>query len=264
MSQTAEAALADHVLEAFFFDGLFGVWRAPSGAPRRVWVFCAPFAEEEKSAHRTLVEITDALVASGDAALQFAYCGTGDSTGDFSAATLDQWNDDIAAACAEARRRAPEAPLCLAGLRLGAGLAWRQAHAAGAARAVLIEPVLRGKSILSEISQKKRLRAMVTQNEGGASPGDATALADDDFDGWPISEKLRASLEAFEISAAQHAATPIPTLVIGVGARAELATPLQKWAHEAGAQTLGVRMPAFWNRLDTLSAAPLLDTISQW
>jgi hypothetical protein len=48
----------------FFFqtpDGarLFGVWRAPADEPRAVWVICPPFAEEEKSAHRTLVELCE-------------------------------------------------------------------------------------------------------------------------------------------------------------------------------------------------------------
>lgn len=263
MSETAGATAQSRILEPFFFDGLFGVWRAPGAAPRRVWVFCAPFAEEEKSAHRTLVEVMNALVECGDATLFFAYRGTGDSNGDFTGATLLQWGEDIEIACTEARRRAPEAELCLAGLRLGAGLAWQSAATVKASRLVLIEPVLRGKSILSEVNQKKRLRAMVTQSEGGAGQT-APALPDDDFDGWPISEGLRASIEAFEVSPVMHAASPIPTLVVGVGARAELTTPLQKWAAEAGAETAGVKMPAFWNRLDTLSAAPLLDTISQW
>jgi hypothetical protein len=244
----------DRTLEPFFFRGLFGVWRAPQVAPRRVWVFCAPFAEEEKSAHRVVTEICNALVSQGDATLLFAYRGTGDSDGDFRVMNLKEWMEDIHCACREARRRAPEAELCLAGLRLGASLAWQIAAETKATRVVLIEPVLRGRAILSEIRQKKRLRAMVTSSEGGT-----VALPDDDFDGWPISDAMRASLESFEMTPQAVAA-----LVIGVGARAELATPLQNWSRGVNAQTVGVKMPAFWNRLDTLSAAPLLETIPQW
>lgn len=247
----------DRTLEPFFFDGLFGIWRAPEAAPRRVWVFCAPFAEEDKSARRVLTETCAALVANGDATLLFSYRGTGDSAGDFAQFTLADWSEDVARACDIARKRAPNAQLCLAGLRLGASLAWNAAPVANVSRLVLIEPLLRGRAILSEINQKKRLRAMVTKDEGGS-----VALADDDFDGWPISETLRAALENFEI--VPVAREKIATLVIGISARAELTTPLQNWAREANAKTLGVKMPAFWNRLDTLSAAPLLETIPQW
>ena len=81
-SGEVEAVLAERPIAAasrafFFVSGphrLFGVWRAPSQlSPARVWVFCAPFAEEEKSARRTLAELGEALRACGDASLLFSY-----------------------------------------------------------------------------------------------------------------------------------------------------------------------------------------------
>ncbi|HEX8550515.1 MAG TPA: hypothetical protein VF681_03055 [Abditibacteriaceae bacterium] len=244
----------DRTLEPFFFGELFGVWRAPKNIAR-VWVVCPPFAEEEKSARRTLVTLCDALAERGDASLVFSLRGTGDSGGDFREATLTNWQNDVRAACDEARRRAPDAELCLCGLRLGAGLGQSIVAEVQATRCVWIEPVFEGRAVLQEIKQKKRLRAMMTKNEGG---GDA--LPDDDFDGWPITESLRASLEGF-LSAPNP---EISSLIIGVGPRAELSTPHARWAEEANAQKLALKMPAFWNRLDTVSAQPLLETIPQW
>ena len=68
-SSPATARPTRAVADAFFFnstDGarLFGVWREAHNAAR-AWVFCPPFAEEEKSARRTLAEIADALAAKG-------------------------------------------------------------------------------------------------------------------------------------------------------------------------------------------------------
>lgn len=164
------------MLEPFFFNTangarLFGVWREPRGenAPqeksRAVWVVCGPFAEEEKSARRTLAEGCETLRVQGDASLLFSYRGTGDSEGDFALATLAHWRQDIRAACAEARRRAPDAPLHLLGLRLGASLAAQVAHETDARRLVLIEPLLNGRRYLSEMGQRKKLRAMMTSEE---------------------------------------------------------------------------------------------------
>ena len=248
-------------LEPFFFEELFGVWRAPLQTPHRVWVFCPPFAEEEKSARRTLVALCDELVSRGDATLLFSLRGTGDSEGNFAGATAEQWQGDVRLACIEARRRAPEAALHLCGLRLGATLAFAVAEEVGAARCILIEPQ-NGKDVLQQLRQKKRLRAMMTKQENDQAQNDQTltALAEDDFDGWPISASLHASLETLG-NAPQSG---ISTLFIAVNPRGEATGKQDEWAREAGAQTLGVQMPAFWNRLDSVDAAPLLQTISQW
>ena len=258
-------------LEPFFFEELFGVWRAPYEKPRRVWVFCPPFAEEDKSARRTLVALCDELVSGGDATLLFSLRGTGDSKGNFAGATVEQWLQDVRLACIEARRRAPEAALCLCGLRLGAALAFAVADEISATRCILIEPQ-NGKDVLQELRQKKRLRAMMTKqendqaqneqaaNEQAANEQALTALAEDDFDGWPISASLHDSLETLN-----NAPQPgIPTLLVAVNPRGEATARQNDWAREAKAETTGVKMPAFWNRLDTVDAAPLLQTISRW
>ena len=252
--------------DAFFFASggaaLCGIWRATESA-KRVWVFCPPFAEEEKSARRTFTELADARRARGDASLIFSYFGTGDSGGDFAHATLSQWRTDIRAACVEAQRRLPDAEICLAGLRLGATLALEVAGEVGARRLVLMEPLLNGRAQLSALNQKKRLRAMVTKNDA-ASGGQALAndQADDDFDGWPLSAALRDELQSLDVT--QPPAFTGATLVLQIGPRENLLPATEKWANALNAQKYALKMQAFWNLLDYARADALYATLGDW
>jgi alpha/beta superfamily hydrolase len=277
------------VTEPFFFETqvggrLFGVWRAPSSQPRVVWVICPPFAEEEKSAHRTLVELCEALRGHGDVSLFFGYRGTADSSGDFAQATLAAWRDDIRAACAEAQRRAPKVPLGLIGLRIGASLAAQLANEVGASRLVLIEPLLNGRSYVGAMSQRKKLRAMMTQNDmaqnatsqnvttdtvsdangSAASTPRVLATADesdiDDIDGWPLSSTLRGELQALDLMA-QEAVFGAKTLVVQVGPREQIGPPLQRFAQNNDATTRAVVMKPFWNLVDYTRADALFETV---
>jgi hypothetical protein len=271
--------------EPFFFANehgvnLLGVWREPMGiranAPlnphgrKRVWVICAPFAEEEKSAHRTLVELCERLREGSAASLYFAYGGTGDSDGNFREASLTKWRGDVRSACGEARERWPGAVLCLCGLRLGASLAIAEATACGADQCVLIEPILQGKSLLTAVAQKKRLRAMMTKNDSSIKPTGsaatkpsgttiaATELPDDDFDGWALGSDLRSEMEAFDLIR-DFPAFEGKVSVIQVGPRESVAPSLEQWARRfSGIQKLqAVKMPAFWNALDYARADAL-------
>lgn len=296
---TGAPASTRNQTEPFFFHTptgarLFGVWRAPMHQARAVWVVCAPFAEEEKSAHRTLVELCETLRARGDASLFFGYRGTADSSGDFAQSTLAAWRDDIRAACTEAQRRAPKVPLGLIGLRLGASLAAQLAGEVGASRLVLIEPVLNGRSYVGAMSQRKKLRAMMTQNDvaqnasaqnasaqNASAQNGATAVTTnekssvdstqrvlgtaheqeiDDLDGWPLSTTLRDELQALDLMSQ----TPTPgtkSLVVQVGPREQIAPPLQRFSQNIGATTQAVVMKPFWNLVDYTRADALFQAI---
>lgn len=258
---------------AFFFASgaarLFGVWRAPvQGLPARIWVFCAPFAEEEKSARRTLAELGAALGERGDASLLFSYTGTGDSEGHFSSASLDAWRSDIRAACAEARRLAPGAQLGLVGLRLGAALAVQVAAEAGAKRLVLLEPVLQGRTLLAALNQKKRLRAMMTKSEGGminvgtSNESLANAGNEDDFDGWPLTRDFRTELDKLDVTGVG----PFSGVarVYQIGPREGLLPATESWAQGLGAKAQALRMQPFWNLTDYAPADALLATLADW
>ena len=224
---------------------LFGIWRAAEGA-KTAWVICPPFAEEEKSAHRTLTEVALALQTRGEASLLWSYRGTGDSEGEFASATLAQWRADIRAAIALAKSRAPDANIGLLGVRLGASLAYLERE--NAARLLLIEPILAGRSMLSQLNMRQKMR--VSMAGGGA------ALPAGDLDGWPLGDALRDDLNTLDLrDAARYNGA---AQVWNIGPRDAIAPPLQAFADQIGAQSRAIVMPAFWNLLDYTPPTPLL------
>ena len=241
------------MLEPIFFPSgevqLFGIWRGAENA-KRVWVVCPPFAEEEKSAHRTLTEIALALQQRGEASLFFSYRGTGDSHGEFADATLTHWRADIAAAVALVAARVPNAEIGLLGVRLGASLAYLER--ARASRLLLIEPILSGRAMLGQLNMRQKMR--VSMAGGGA------ALPAGDLDGWPLGEPLRDELNALDLrDAAKYEGQ---AQVWNVGPRDAVAPPLQNFANQIGAPTRAIVMPAFWNLLDYTPPTPLLNALN--
>jgi pimeloyl-ACP methyl ester carboxylesterase len=267
-------------IEPIFFRGasdvrLCGVWRGstPDAAPPRVWVVCAPFAEEEKSAHRTLVELADLLVAKGDAVLFFAYRGTGDSDGDFADATLTAWSEDILDAVRFAHKKFPQSTPGLIGLRLGASLAAQVGEQLDTQNYILIEPVLRGRSFLTQLSARRKIRAALTEQESGQSsqsaiPNSQSQIRNpnfEDMDGWPLGEAMREELRALDLSA-HPPRLAAGVLLLQVGPREKLAPPLEQFAAALNPATTAraLVMPAFWNRLDHVSPKPLLEVVDDF
>ncbi|HEX8466042.1 MAG TPA: hypothetical protein VF627_15620 [Abditibacterium sp.] len=244
-------------LEAFFFPTtddlrLFGVWRGPSTA-QRAWILCPPWAEEEKSARRALTQIACALEACGQSSLLFSFRGTGDSEGDFAAASLTQWRADLQAAREQLAARAPDAALGLLGVRLGASLALLEAKNLAAQRLILIEPLLSGRSFLMQQSAKKQIRAQLT------SDAPHSALRADDLDGWPLGATMKAELQALDLKREIEPEAQIA--VWQVGPRPEVTPALQNFASTLGADARAIVMPPFWNLLDSTDPQPLLDAL---
>jgi alpha/beta superfamily hydrolase len=128
MTMVANAPAATAPVPIYFGpgDGLFGVYHPPDATPRRAGavVLCYPSGHEYLRVQRTFRNASVALSRLGFAVLRFDYSGTGDSAGDGSDATLAGWSADLASAIAEVQRRSGAARVGLAGLRLGASIAW--------------------------------------------------------------------------------------------------------------------------------------------
>lgn len=122
----------------------------PRGVARGRLVLLQPFAEEANKSRRMLSEIARAAARAGWHTVIGDCIGTGDSHGDFADATWAGWTADVmrfAATPAEA----PNTPVVLAGLRVGALLASAALQAGLAADAVLaINPVTSGKQSLTQ------------------------------------------------------------------------------------------------------------------
>ncbi len=234
-------------LPFFFGEGLLGVWRGDQTA-KRVWVIAPPFAEEEKSARRTLTDIARHFAARGEASLIFSFRGCGDSGGDFAALGLDDWRADLRSAIKEVQRRAPDAEVALLGVRLGASLCLGAAARPDVAAVILIEPLLSGRSFLAQQLMRQKIRAQLT--------GEAEGVADD-LDGWPLGERMKSDFHALDLV---KSATPVtaPARVIQVGPKPEVAPPMRALADKIGATAEAIMLPPFWNLLDYCDSAPLL------
>jgi hypothetical protein len=151
---------------------------------------------------------------------------------------------------------------------------------------VLIEPVLNGRSYVGAMSQRKKLRAIMTQNDlaQNATAQDAATVAAptatqrvlantddsnvDDLDGWPLSVALRDELQSLDLmsqeAVPQEARPRVKTLVVQVGPREQLAPPLHRFSQNIGAATQTVVMKPFWNLVDYTRADALFESIADF
>lgn len=104
---------------------LAGVRYEPSTGTRRgtCAVLCAPFGHESIESLRAMRLLSGHLARSGFDVLRFDYRGAGDSSGDGTDVTIEQWREDTERAVAEAKRLSGATRVALVGARLGAAIA---------------------------------------------------------------------------------------------------------------------------------------------
>jgi pimeloyl-ACP methyl ester carboxylesterase len=133
---------------------LYGTLQVPSrdANPQVGIALCYPFGSEYLRIHLAFRQLAARLSRAGFAVLRFDYYGTGDSDGDGTEASIDQWCRDTVAALDELKRQSGAATVYLIGLRLGAAVAAEVAsHRHDVGRLVLWDPVTNGQRYLDEI-----------------------------------------------------------------------------------------------------------------
>lgn len=137
---------------------LFGFLHAPDAVHERraAVVMCYPFGQDSLYALRTFRVLSARLAAHGFKVLRFDYSGTGDSAGELSDASIEQWIEDIGEAIALARSDGT-ARVSIVGRGLGAGLAALAAtRTRSVEKLVMWEPVLDGQSYLEALTARHR------------------------------------------------------------------------------------------------------------
>jgi exosortase A-associated hydrolase 2 len=239
---------------------LLGILHEPTNAPRGAFVFCAPFAEEEKCSHRVLFDAAQSLAQAGFIVLRFHYRGCGDSEGEFEEFTLGDWRQDVHAALDFLSDRAP---LSLLGLRLGATLAAQVAEERDdVQRLILWEPILNGRSYVSQNLLRKRLRAALT-NTSDTQEARRETQDGADFDGYLITSRLQTDLNALDLHAA-----PLRfrgrVLILQIGAGAQTARFAKLQNAYADCDATAIVSPPLWNLLDNMRGDAVVEATRRW
>lgn len=244
---SGEAALAPAVsfLEAPAGRRLFAALFEAAAAPRRRPVlYLPPFAEEMNRARRMAALAARSLAAAGHPVLIVDATGTGDSSGDFAAATWQRWREDFDCAARWLAARFGRPPALLAA-RTGAlfAPALIESGAADGTALALWQPVISGKQFFTQFLRLRLAADMAAGGEGGEAGG-TKALRETlacgthvEIAGYDVHPELARGLEAATVDAAALA---------GVRRLAWL---------EAGASTTPALLPGSVRMLESLRAA---------
>jgi pimeloyl-ACP methyl ester carboxylesterase len=169
-------------MQAITFGDCFG-WlhdgSASSGSDIGV-VLCTGLGRDSATAHRSFRLLADRLCADGYPTVRFDYPGTGDSCEMATADSWAAWENGVNLAADTLRATTNVQRIVLVGLRAGAMLATLTAAAReDVAGLVLLEPVLRGKSYVAQLTVEARLRS-----KGVADTSDSL-----DLDGLPLTRE---------------------------------------------------------------------------
>jgi uncharacterized protein len=115
----------------------------------------SPFAEELNKSRRMIALAAERIAASGYAVLEIDSLGCGDSSGDFSDATWEEWISDLKNGHEWLARHYP-APMWIWGVRAGALLAVAALkHIDGTPNLLLWQPVVSGRQHLMQFLRMK-------------------------------------------------------------------------------------------------------------
>ena len=263
--------------KALFIEGdvrLFGFLFLPEPELRKTigFVVIHPFAEEKKSSHRTLVELSRELYKKGFPVLMFDLRGCGDSEGDFASIRLSDWLTDIDRAISVLKLHTQLLKLGIIGLRLGAylSLCYTSLHP-NISEYIWIEPVIKPLDYLRKSLRHKLMKELCTD---GAITSTRDSLLQNlqhnisiDFDGYEIGSGLYHDLAA-EQERETIAKKPehIPKgLVVSISMNGKETKAVQEiralWP-ELNYDT--VQMELFWNKVDDVDNEKLIFTICNY
>jgi pimeloyl-ACP methyl ester carboxylesterase len=168
------AGQAPPSMQPVTFDGCFG-WLHTSSALAGsdvAIVLCSGLRRDVSNAYRPFRILADQIAAAGYPVLRFDYTGTGNSCDAEAGEYWSVWQQNILAGADYVRTMAGAQRVVLIGLRIGAALATlATACREDITGLILLDPVVRGKSHMTQFSIEARLR-----NKGLADPHDGLQL----------------------------------------------------------------------------------------
>jgi predicted alpha/beta-fold hydrolase len=263
--------------KALFIEGdvrLFGFLFLPEPEIRKTtgFVVIHPFAEEKKSSHRTLVELSRELYKKGFPVLMFDLRGCGDSEGNFASVRFSEWIDDIDRAVSALKVYTPLPKVGIIGLRLGAFLSICYASRQGnIAENIWIEPALKPVDYLRKSLRHKLMKELCTDGRVTSNRDDLLQdLQNDnsiDFEGYEIGSGLYRDLTAEQEkeTLAQRLEHIRKGLVISVsmnGKETKTVQEIHSLRPDLSYDT--IRMELFWNKVDDTDNESLIATVCNY
>jgi len=153
-----------------------------------------PFGEEKKCASRMLVRMAKYLSEQHACAVfKFDFSGTGDSSGKHSAATIEQWQEELQAAISFIQKTSSAPKTALLGLRAGALIAVQAASTQSVDQLILASPLLSGAELLKELQRRQKIKTLLAGNQ---TPD---ASSSNDFGGVVLNGILQKELEGLSL-----------------------------------------------------------------
>lgn len=247
----------------------------PSRDTRGVVLIVPPFAEEMNKSRKVLAEQGRQLALHGYQAVLPDLYGTGDSYGDFSAASWDIWKKDLLAAL-ESARSPGGLPVYLLGLRLGAMLALDTfGDRAGDIRGfVLWSPCVDGKQFVNQFLRLRTATQMFGQSEQAESLNDLRELLAGDHllevGGYELSEALVTAIDALRLADLEYASgTMIEWLEVSSNAGGKIPPRLSRTVSQLAERGCEVNLrtvegPPFWGTAELASCPSLIDATTSF
>jgi exosortase A-associated hydrolase 2 len=223
------------------------------------------FAEELNKSRRMSALQARALAEAGYAVLQIDLLGCGDSSGEFSDASWQDWLDDLLSAQAWLSARA-QGPLWLWGQRAGCLLANALAERLDEPCQLLYwQPPASGKLLLQQFLRLKLAAGLMDGGAAGAMQALKAEIATGatvEIAGYGLSATLATALEQASL---QPPGRPCRAHWLELGAQAEpallpaLSTLAERWrAAGCELQTHALQGPAFWQTSEIEEAPALI------
>lgn len=267
------------IAQASFIPGkrgaLFALHRGPQapGADSECFVLAPSFAEEMNRCRYMCTMLACRLAQLGCGFLSVDLYGTGDSAGDFSEADWTTWRDDIDAACDHARQIG-YGRISLLGIRLGALLAMELAQRPAVFhRVVLWQPVISGKTALTQF-MRIRIAASLERDEEAGSIAEFERQLDSgqhvQVAGYDVSPELYKAIRAAQLdSGLDYGGMPIAWF--NTLASEDRKTPraeldfLDRWrASGANVKHSTVFGPSYWAVHERSLAPALVDATARY
>lgn len=231
------------------------------------------FGEEMNKSRAMVVAQARALANDGYTVLIPDYSGTGDSSGEFSAASWQTWLEDMQC-CLDWFAAQCDEPVTLWGLRLGALMALELASqkSANITRLLLWNPVLQGDQFMMQFMRLRLANSMMT-GEGKETVSDLKQRLEKEglleIAGYQLSAPLFQQVnaikaKAFELSSVTQVLwTDVATTIKPLAAPAQ--TLVDQW------QSVGINVDVkqvegaqFWNTQEISRADQLLEITTNW